>query len=111
MSEKDPTRITRGIEIQKEKAQELQTKATERYKALSNLSRELDEAIDQALSDPVAKENLDRLAELFNKKRELGKIGESIEDLILRGLDHQDELRDRWAHIERRFAEVTRDEE
>ena len=111
VAEKEPTPISRGIEIQKVRIEEFQNLALEQYKKVTRLSTSLEERIDAALSDVPNPEGLSALTTLFEKKHALEEIGRELEDLILRGFDHQDELQRRWERIESRFLDLATDDD
>lgn len=105
MPEKEPTPISRGIELQKNKVEEIQKKALAQYRILADLSKELEAKIDIELLNPSA-ESTEELAKLFNQKHVLDGIGYELEDFILQGFENQDELQGRWVALEQRLSSL-----
>ena len=104
MTEKEPTPISRGVELQKSRVEEIRKQALNRYKSLTELSKKIEEKLDVALSQPSTSESLAELATLFEQKHMLEGIGHELEEMILRGFEHQDQLQERWVALEQRIA-------
>ncbi|HUX65784.1 MAG TPA: hypothetical protein VMV42_01430 [archaeon] len=103
MEEGPATPISRGVEIQKIKIEEIQRRAMDRYKDLTALSKKVETQIDAALAKPPDQETLGELADLFEKKHAVEQIGQQLEQMMLRTFERQDDLQDRWAAIEARL--------
>lgn len=105
MTEKEPVPISRGIEIQKNKVEEIRKEALKRYKDLTAVSKAVEDRLDTALSIPEG-ENFAELEELFEQKHVIEGIGREIEEIIFRSFQHEDTLLERWAALESRLHEV-----
>lgn len=105
MSEKEPTPISRGIELQKSQVEKLQQKALAQHRILVDLDKVLEAKIDAALSVP-SDESTVELVELFKQKRALEEIGHELEELILQGFDHYGQLQERWLALEQRLSDL-----
>ena len=103
MQEGPPTPISRGVEIQKSKVEEIRRRAIDRYTELTPLDNLLEERIGAALAAQPTEESLEELAGLFEKRRSLEEVEHALEEMILRTLDQQDELEARLADIEARI--------
>lgn len=98
--------ITKGIEIQKSKMEDMRVRALNRYRDLAELSRLIESNIDEALSTVPPAGGMIALVALFDKKHALDEIGRELEDLILRGFEHEDASHDRWLALEERFESL-----
>jgi BMFP domain-containing protein YqiC len=103
MEEVPATPISRGVEIQKAKIEEIQKRALDRYKDVTALSKRVEAKIDAALAKAIDQETLNELAELFEKKHVVEQIGQALEEMILRTFERQDDLQGRWAAIEEKL--------
>ena len=106
MGEKGPIPISRGIEIQEIKVEEIRQQALERYKELTAISKAIEGRIDAALSPQIGQDNLAELAALFDRKHELEEIGRELETMILRSFEATDALQERWSALQSRLIAI-----
>jgi hypothetical protein len=103
MSERPPTPISHGIEIQKVKNEALQKWSMEQYRKLVEFEKTVEDQLDAALSSVPTQENMAEIEELFEKKKVLDKVGDDLDEMILGTYKRQDELNEKMIAFEERL--------
>lgn len=104
MNEKRPTPISRGVEIQKDKVEEIKQWAMARHAEVVELGRIVSQRREQELAKPVEQQDAGKILEFENQDRALDDISNELTDLIMGAFNKEDELRKKWLALEERLG-------
>jgi hypothetical protein len=108
MNEKGPTPITKGIEIQRRKIQELYRDAYRKYKDVTPLIKAVEERIS-VLSEENDPAHTSELAQLFHQKHDLDILVSEIDQILLRCLQEDSSALQKWLDLAEKMREVEAD--